>query len=219
MFSDTNSETKKTSKSVAASTPLIIDSAVKDMNRVSNKIQEDKELPEKIKGLMTGAIENIKTDWKKSVPRKKHNIEILNTEVGLLDCIYKLRQALRIDYFDYEKAIDLLEQINDLQFNALMLKKHQEVVDTIVKTTKYVGNLEEWNLNDEKSNEFEEQANKIRRKASTIYNKIVSLFAVPDGHSFQQIFNNQVQDFFSKTKDMACDQIYGLTSEKQLLKK
>ena len=35
-----------------------------------------------------------------------------------------------------------------------------------------------------------------------------------DGKSFDEIFNKEVEDFFTKTKHLACDQIYGLTSDK-----
>lgn len=217
IFTDTssNSEIKKLSKqlSAASTTPTIHDSS-NDITIMSNKINEDNELPVALKSLMSGAIAGIETEWKKIIPSKTSSVEILHTEVSLLDYIHKLRLALRTDHVDYDIALKVLEEMNNLQINALMLKKHQEIVETIKKVTKYVGNASEWNLKDEALIEHADKASQIRNKADIIYNKFVSLFIVPDGQTFQEIFKNEVDDFFAKTKHMACDQIYGITSDK-----
>lgn len=216
MFSDTssNSEIKKLPKNQAsASVPHINDSTTKEMHQVSNKINEDNELPATIKGLMTGAISDIETEWKKITPSKTASAELLHTEITLLDYVYKLRSALRIDHADYQAALDVLEQMNQLQsVSALMLKKHKEVVDTIMKVTKYVGNPSTWNPED--AEDHKEKATQIRNKADLLFGKFMQLFIIPKGVTFQEIYKNEVDNFFAKTKHLACDQIYGLTSDK-----
>ncbi|XP_026822063.1 hepatoma-derived growth factor-related protein 2-like [Rhopalosiphum maidis] len=212
---DTNSDTRKISKShSAASIPHINNSATKNLEQVNNEISEDSELPVAIKDLMVGALSSIETSWKKTGPKKITKIDLLHTEVDLLDYIHKLRIALRTDHADYEGALDLLEHIIELQINALMLKKHQEIVETIKQVTRYTGNAKEWNLNEEEIVLHEEKSTQIRRKAEIVFNKFISLFTVSDGQSFDEIFNKEVEDFFTKTKHLACDQIYGLTSDK-----
>ncbi|XP_025195195.1 hepatoma-derived growth factor-related protein 2-like [Melanaphis sacchari] len=211
---DTNSDIRKISKHSAASVPYINTSENKNLEQVNNEISEDNELPVAIKDLMVGALSSIETGWKKAGPKKITKIDILHTEVDLLDDIHKLRIALRTDHADYDGALDLLEHIVELQINALMLKKHQEVVETIKQVIRYTGNAKEWNLNEEETILHDEKSSQIRRKAEIVLNKFISLFAVSDGQSFDEIFNKEVEEFFTKTKHLACDQIYGLTSDK-----
>jgi len=184
------------------------------LEQVNNEINEDNELPVAIKDLMVGALTHIETDWKRAGPKKITKIDLLHTEVDLLDYIHKLRLALRTDHADYERALELLEHIVELQINALMLKKHQEIVETIKYVTRYTGNAKEWNLSKEETILHNEKSTQIRRKAEIVFNKFVSLFTVSDGQSFDEIFNKEVEEFFTKTKHLACDQIYGLTSDK-----
>lgn len=184
---------------------------------MNNEISEDNELPVAIKDLMVGALTHIETDWKRAGPKKITKIDLLHTEVDLLDYIHKLRLALRTDHADCDGALELLEHIVELQINALMLKKHQEIVETIKHVTRYTGNAKEWNLSKEETIEHDEKSTLIRRKAEIVFNKFVSLFTVSDGQSFDEIFNKEVEEFFTKTKHLACDQIYGLTSDKDYL--
>lgn len=130
-----------------------------------------------------------------------------------MDNVHKLRLALRTDHANYQLALDILEQISELKIKPLMLKKHREIVDTIRKVTKYVGNPEEWKLNQQDTINHIEKATQIRRKADVVFNKFASLFTIPDGQIFEEFFIKEVEDFFTKTKHLACDQIYGLTSE------
>lgn len=183
---------------------------------MNEKIGDDEGLPVALKDFMTGTLSNIETGWKKAGIRKISKIELLNTEVDLLDYIYQLRLALRNDSVDYEAALEILEKISELQINALMVKKHQEIVDTITKVTRYIGNTSEWNLSNQEVIEHTKKIYQVRRKAETVLNKIVSFFFVPEGLTFQDIFDKEVGDFFDKTKNMDCNQIYGLTSDKHL---
>jgi len=170
-------------------------------------------MPDSLKDIMTDKLTTLETNWKKTMLSKMETVDILNTEVDLLDRIHRLRLALRTDRADYDKALEMLKEISELQIYPLMLKKHQEIVETIMKVTKYVGNPQEWNLNEEDAINHTEKASQIRRKADFVLNKFASLFTIPNGQIFEDIFQKEVQEFFIKTKHLACDQIYGLTSE------
>lgn len=214
MFSDTstNTEIRKTSKNNMSK--FINDSSTNEITKVNKSIIEDGELPVTLKGLMNNAISNIEADWEKTLPMKKTKIEMLHTEVALLDCIHKLRLALRTDCANCESAIELLEQVNQLELiNAFMLTKHTEVVDTIRKISKYVGNPNEWELDEQATIKHFEKAKQVRAKADAVFNKFVTLFIVPDGKTFQDVFDKEVEDFNKKTKNLPSDQIYGLTSD------
>lgn len=163
---------------------------------------------------MADTMSNLEKGWEIQVPSKVSNIEMLNTEVDILDYIHKLRSSLRVDRADYNIAMEALDCISELQINALMLKKHKEIVDTIIKVAKYIGNAGQWNLSEDDMIEHTDKASQIRRKAEIVFNKFVSLFTIPDGQSFQDVYDKEVEDFYLKTKDMACDQIYSVTSEK-----
>ena len=51
-----------------------------------------------------------------------------------------------------------------------MLKKNPNVVDTIKKLRRYVGNTKNWKLSDDDKRNFNENAEKVRQKAEEIYN-------------------------------------------------
>ncbi|KAL5235260.1 hypothetical protein ACI65C_002670 [Semiaphis heraclei] len=213
---DTNSETRKTSsKSTSSTIPHVnLTSTDNELEEINNEVTEESELPVVIKDIMVGSLSNIETSWVKAGPKKISKIDLLHTEVDLLDYIHKLRMALRTDRADYEVAIELLDYIIELQINAIMLKKHQEIVETIKQVTRYTGNAKEWNLNEEETNLHNEKSTIIRRKAEVIFNKFISLFTVSEGQTFEETFNKEVEEFFTKTKHLACDQIYGITSDK-----
>lgn len=208
-----NSETRKTLKS-QASVPLpsaINDNTVEDIHQVADQIKEDPELPVELKNIMVNSISNLESGWKKTAPNKINNIDLLHAEVEMLDCIYNLRVSLRTDTADYEAAIEALERLSELQINALMLKKNGEVVDTIVQIAKYIGNLDAWGVDEPDVEGHKEKINVIRHKAILVFNKFVSLFTVPAGQTFLETFKKEMEDFYTKTKHLSCDEISGLT--------
>lgn len=52
-----------------------------------------------------------------------------------------------------------------------MLKKNPNVVETIKRLRRYVGNLKEWNLTNEEHVQFTLKAEKVRNQADVLYNK------------------------------------------------
>lgn len=53
----------------------------------------------------------------------------------------------------------------------LMLKKNPNVVETIKRLRRYVGNIKDWNLTDEQRIQFNEGAEKVRQHADSLYTK------------------------------------------------
>uniref|UniRef100_A0A2S2P2J1 Hepatoma-derived growth factor n=1 Tax=Schizaphis graminum TaxID=13262 RepID=A0A2S2P2J1_SCHGA len=194
-----------------------LDSASQEICPVNNNRHEKIPPIDLIKNVM-GSHSNVKVEWKKMESNKADQINLLLTEVNLLDYINNLCCALSINHskLNYEMALKSLEQISELEFNALMLKKHKDVVDKIIKVTKYVGDMNNWCLSNEEANEHVIKAHQIRSKAQMVLNKCISLFTVLDGQTFQEVYNQEVNAFFSKTQHLTNDQIYGCTSEKLL---
>lgn len=207
-----NSETKKSKTSITTSVN-INDTAAKEIDQISNEIRGEGNLSPILKEVILEQFSTLETSWKKTTQSKLDCVDMLHTEVDLLDNVYKLRLALRTDHANYQLALDILEQISELQIKPLMLKKHREIVDTISKVTKYVGNPQEWKLNQQDTINHIEKATQIRRKADVVFNKFASLFTIPDGQIFEEFFVKEVEEFFTKTKHLPCDQIYGLTSD------
>uniref|UniRef100_A0A2S2QJM3 Lens epithelium-derived growth factor integrase-binding domain-containing protein n=1 Tax=Sipha flava TaxID=143950 RepID=A0A2S2QJM3_9HEMI len=165
------------------------------------------------KEILTDSLSSLETKFNEQEldAKKIAQMKLLQSEIDTLDYIHKLRSALSIKRFDYEMALQSLEQIRNLKINALMLIKHQIVVDTIIKVTKYVGNASEWRLSEQEAIRHSEQAAKVRYIAQTIYHKFVSLFTNGNIEQFKEIYDKRVNEFKTKTRHLDRDQIYGCT--------
>lgn len=139
-------------------------------------------------------IENIEVDFKVN-SNQLEEINLLQKEVDLLDYVHKLRSALRTTHANYEVALEALQQIQDSTINAVMLKNHTDVVDTIIKVTKYIGNASEWNISEQEVLKHTEKAAQIRSKAQIVLNIFKSLFTVPDGQTFHEVYIKEVKEF------------------------
>jgi hypothetical protein len=134
----------------------------------------------------------VKKDFKKSVKKKveelkpqqqqslgdTENLEILKTEVQLLDADCRIKASLNLTGANCDDCLRAMDEILSLKLNAVMLKKHPEVVDTVKKLKKYVGNVRQWKLTPEQEEIFLADAERIRSKAETMYNKFKSLFTI-----------------------------------------
>jgi len=163
-----------------------------------------------------GSSSNAEAEWKKMESNKAYKVNFLLTELNLLECVNNLSSALSINYskLSYEMALESLDQISELQFNALMLIKHRCIIDKITKVTKYVGDVNNWSLSNQEAVEHVEKAYQIRCKAQKVLNKCKSLFTLIDGKTFQEIYNQEVDLFIAKTQHLSNEQIYGCTSDK-----
>lgn len=201
--------------SIPVSIPCSLDSVSKKICLVNNRQHEKNPSDNFIKNVM-GSLSNVEVEWKKMESSKADKVNLLLTEVNLLDYVNKLSSALSINYskLNYEMALQSLEQISELQFNALMLIKHRCIIDKITKVTKYVGDVNNWSLSNQEAVEHVDKAHQIRCKAQKVLNKCISLFTLIDGKTFQEIYNQEVDMFITKTQHLSNDQIYGCTSDK-----
>lgn len=215
MFLDTslNPETENTLESTPIPSLHINNSVSEETIKLSNKNNNSFS---GLKEILTDFLSSLETKFKEQEldAKKIAQMELLQVEVDTLDCIHKLRYALSIKHFNYEMALQSLEQIKKLKINALMLIKHQVIVDTIIKVTKYVGNASEWKLSEQEAVKHSEEAAKVRHMAQTIHHKFVSLFTKRNVKEFKTIYDKRVNEFKTKTKDLDLDQIYGCTSIK-----
>lgn len=186
--------TSKTQASVLL--PFVNDSLVKDIKFVVKINKEDSNM-----------------NSLNVTQNKEANVELFQTELDMLEYIHQLRGSLVINYVDFELAFDILERLSELKINALILKRNCDVVETIENITRYIGNMNEWDIDAQKTAEYNERIIEVRRKAKIVYDKFASLFTVPDGQTFYEIFKNEVKLFDSKVKHLSYEEIHGLTAD------
>lgn len=180
--------------------------------KLYNKINRNIDPPSVLNNLANDTSPNIEIDWMKVDSNQLAKIDLLQKEVDLLDYVHQLRSALRTSRANYEIALETLQQLYDLDIDAVMLIKNTDVVDTIVKVTKYVGNAREWNLCEQEVLQHAEKARQVRRKAQVVFDMFKSLFTIPDGKTFQEVYIKEVNDFLAKTKNKSCFQIINESS-------
>ena len=63
-----------------------------------------------------------------------------------------------------------LASSTDQDLTALMLKKNPNVVETIKRLRRYVGNIKDWNMTEDQRVDFNGKALKVRKLSESIYN-------------------------------------------------
>lgn len=149
---------------------------------------------------------------------KPSALEWLTTENCMTRLDTLIRGHLGMSRANPKQCIETLDSMCNLKLKPLMLKKHPEVVETIKRLRKYVGNAGAWNFSVEQQREFEEQAQEIRAKAECIFDKFKKMFSAPDNSSFLEIFADSVLAFQKKTEDWPLAKIYSLTTEPKIRK-
>lgn len=152
---------------------------------------------------------------KSNVPRAQEEMnrsEHLKTEASLLELDLNIRSALNIKSADTERCITLLDKLKELRLTALMLKKHPDVVTTIKKVRRYIGNVPRA-MTEEEEHKFHKDAEIIRNKAEHIYNKFQSLFFVPNNRSFWDVFEEERERFEQSTKHLNSEEIVSMVEE------
>lgn len=136
--------------------------------------------------------------------RKMFNLALLNltidTELDMCRTLEKLQKANSEN--NYDLAFELLGNFLDLDYPGLSLLKHNYIVDNII----YISNLVP-----EGDTVRMREMEKVRKQANKVLNKFESLFTIPDGQSFQNIFNEEVKNFNEKTKDLSYEEKVSLT--------
>ncbi|XP_054258725.1 PC4 and SFRS1-interacting protein-like [Macrosteles quadrilineatus] len=153
----------------------------------------------------------MQVEYKMALDDKKEKLDFLRTEAQLLDIDVRIKSSLSLKQADAESCISHLDELLSVKIHPLMVKKHPELIDTIKKLRKYVGNTSCWNFSDEETEVFASKAALIRSKAENVYNKIKALFMVPPGRSFLDVFAEELKEFHDTTKEMKIDDVFSLT--------
>ncbi|XP_057668477.1 PC4 and SFRS1-interacting protein-like [Diorhabda carinulata] len=141
--------------------------------------------------------------YMKDIEAKKVRIERLNLEADLLGLDVKIKNCLGLDKADPKEAIRYLEEMCELNFDDIVLKKHLHIVEMVRRLRKYVGNTMEWNMNDESLNEFTKQAETIREMAEKVYAKFQNTVKLPENSSgFFEGFTELVNQFRADCKEL-----------------
>lgn len=161
---------------------------------------------------------------------------LIQIEKDILQYDLDIKSSLQLSAADPTKCINVLENYKKLSITALMLKKNPNVVETIKRLRRYVGNMKNWNFTDEQRVEFDQKAQKVRTLSDNIYNNfkviksvncfyqiftfffffnIISqkLFNFPPNTQFWTEFTNEVNRFNVQTKHLSPAELIGLTQE------
>uniref|UniRef100_A0A1B6HJS5 PWWP domain-containing protein n=1 Tax=Homalodisca liturata TaxID=320908 RepID=A0A1B6HJS5_9HEMI len=188
---------------------------LEDGKTLKAQIESGEVLPESVKKEIQEKYQDklVQLEQKMACDDKKEKLEYLKVEAQLLDIDVRIKSSLSLKQAEPESCLKCLDEFLGLKLSPLMFKKHPELVDTIKKLRKYVGNTSCWNMTDEQTHVFAGQAASIRSKSEHAYNKIKSLFMVPYGKSFWDIFAQELKDFNESTKGMNIDEVFGLTND------
>lgn len=140
------------------------------------------------------------TDGEKENKSVVHRSDLLEVERNILQFDIEIKTSLQLTAADPAKCIVTLEKYKsnfwiewiflmvidiyimcvclfaEEKITALMLKKNPNVVETIKRLRRYVGNIKDWNLTDEERIQFNENAEKVRQHADLLYNKFKVFF-------------------------------------------
>lgn len=191
-------------------------SVIKDGKELKAKIESGECIPEVVKKEFEekyhARVLQIEQNKKNlMLDDKKEKLAYLKAETQLLDLDVRIKTSLGLKHANPEACLHTLDELLELKLNPLMLKKHPEVVETIKKMRKYVGNIAAWNMSEEEKQVFMLKAANIRAKAEHVYNKMKSMFLVPYDKSFWDVFADELKEFNKKTECLASEERYHLT--------
>uniref|UniRef100_A0A1B6H1R7 PWWP domain-containing protein n=1 Tax=Cuerna arida TaxID=1464854 RepID=A0A1B6H1R7_9HEMI len=137
-------------------------------------------------------------------------LSLLKNEKMLMDIDYNIQNCLCLNRADPDTCLKQLDELNAMELNSLMIKKHPEIVKTLKNLQVYIGNISCWNMTNEEVEIFSSKALMIQQKSKIIYNKIQSLFSIPFGKTFTEVFEEEQNNLKSYTMNMAPEDFYCL---------
>ncbi|KAE8749906.1 hypothetical protein FOCC_FOCC003375 [Frankliniella occidentalis] len=172
----------------------------RNAERLRTQIELGEYLPDTIKKQLEGKAELTdaqKKELKKEseLARKRGKLRWLKQEARLLELDALIRSSLGLAEADARRCLELMEQMLIVPIDPLMLKKHPNIVETVKKLQRYIGNTSKWDLTDEE----------------------MKLFAVPNNTSFWEIFHQEVEKFNEAVKHLPRDQVYALVVDPEKL--
>ncbi|KAK3926269.1 Hepatoma-derived growth factor [Frankliniella fusca] len=179
----------------------------RNAERLRTQIELGEYLPDTIKKQLEGKAEL--TDAQKK--------EWLKQEAHLLELDAHIRSSLSLANADARRCLKLMDEMLIVNIDPLMLKKHPNIVETVKKLQRYIGNTSKWGLSEEETEKFNASCDQIRLKANHMYHKFKKLFAVPNNTSFWEIFHQEVERFNEAVKHLPRDQVYALVVDPEKL--
>lgn len=138
---------------------------------------------------------------------------LLQIESHLIELDHLIKASVGLKNANADKCLEHLKEYTTLKITPLMLKKRPGVVQTMKRLRKYVGNANNWEMDDSMKDEFNEKAHKIQLKAEEIYSSFKFLFPHNEQKSFWEHFSEKVADFQNKTKGMTPDELNSMYEE------
>ncbi|XP_034238572.1 PC4 and SFRS1-interacting protein-like [Thrips palmi] len=194
----------------------------RNAERLKAQIELGEYLPDTIKKQLEGKVDLTdaqKKELKKETElnRKRGKLRWLKQEAHLLELDAQIRGSLSLARADASRCLQLMDEMLYVNIDPLMLKKHPNIVETVKKLQRYIGNASKWHLTDEEMDKFVDSCEQIRLKATHMYHKFKKLFAVPHHTSFWEIFHQEVQKFNKAVKHMTKDKVYALVVDPEKL--
>ncbi|XP_051161140.1 PC4 and SFRS1-interacting protein isoform X2 [Leptopilina boulardi] len=185
--------------------------------KLKAQLESGEIFPEQVKDRLDFNVQ-VPLDGKRPLAKdgnNKQNIKLkwLRIESQLLELDAQIKSNLGLDKANADQCLQAMDVMLNLSIDPLMLKKHPQIVETIKRLRRYIGNLSDWKLNDEETIIFKQKAEQIRQKAEHIYNKFKAMFTIREGQTFWQSFSDQVDHFKELTKDMSEEKIFSLTQD------
>ena len=194
----------------------------RNAERLKAQIELGEYLPESIKKQLEGKgelTEAQKKELKKEteLARKRGKLRWLKQEAHLLELDAQIRSSLSLAKADTRRCLQLMEDMLAVNIDPLMLKKHPNIVETVKKLQRYIGNTSKWDLTEDEMEKFNTSCEQIRLKASHMYHKFKKLFAVPNNTSFWDVFHQEVERFNEAVKHLSRDKVYALVVDPEKL--
>lgn len=133
---------------------------------------------------------------------------LLQTEINLLDYVHELCLSLKINSFNYCNAMKSLEKINTLKLTAQLIKKHSNIANIIKKITTFIGSKNISELSEQEAINYSTISFNIRCQARKVLNTFASLFTVPDGKTFKEVFGEDYKHYIMMSNNLSLDNIY-----------
>uniref|UniRef100_A0A1B6MRZ3 PWWP domain-containing protein n=1 Tax=Graphocephala atropunctata TaxID=36148 RepID=A0A1B6MRZ3_9HEMI len=156
---------------------------------------------------------SVQKSHKQRNEQKNKSLRSLKTESRIVDIDFQIQCSLCLNKADPDTCLKHLDELSALEFNLLIIKKNPEIVRTLQKLQIYVGNIGCWNMTNEEAEIFTSKARIIQQKSKIIYDKIQSLFSIPFGKTFTEVFEEELNKFRSCTVNMAHEDFYCLTKD------
>ncbi|XP_013136719.1 PREDICTED: neurofilament heavy polypeptide-like isoform X2 [Papilio polytes] len=152
-------------------------------------------------------------DKERETEEKKSRVQFLKTEMKLIELDAKIKTCLCLEKADTELCLKLLDELMDLDVRPLMLLKHPSCLETVKRMRAYIGNAASWELSESAALRFNEQAQRIRKRADKLYTDMKELFTTPAGLSFFEYFSERVLEFKKVTAKLTSDELLEMVHE------